>query len=727
MTIEVRSTVESGNGAVGPAPPDRARRCGPPHHLRDLDRSGLAVVALLVVLLAVPWAHSIWQAKDQGYRITGDHALISLRARDVFSANPPLIGQPSTADMYSDTNRPSHPGPIEFYFLSVPQRLLGPETGAYLGATVFSLGSVLIAAWVVFRRAGPMVGLLGAFVLSFISFAEGPAVLYDILSSNVGGIPLVGLAVLAWAVLDGDVRMLPLAALSFSFVAQQHLAILGMGLGMGVWVTIGVVRYLLRWRWRDRLPEPAPDGAAGAVDDGTGGPAVGGRGRRAWLVRTIGVPGRPADPPLRWLVAALAVGFVAWLPVLIDAVVHDGGNLRKILGFGGESDRATLGLGAGLTQMLRAVGAPPLLTRSGLVGIDMHADISAAAIAVGLLVLALLAAITCWAWRSRPALATLALTALALAAVGVVNGSQVPDSYEATRINFYRWMYVSSVLTWLTLLWAAAAVIVARRPEARAISRRVVAGATVLAVAVMAVLSSVGRDPVKERDERFVQVARRATQVVPAEVDGDGKRILLLTDGMAAHLALAPALALQLERDGHEVVVPADMATAYGDHRVVQGPRLRPRARRRQPAPGGSRRRREADLRRRHERRAPRGDRRAAEEAEGRPVEFTADAETVLDRVGIEGPGSRHDAHGLLPAHRRPASGPVVAGRAAAHRRGTADEPDVRPRRPGPGEGASGPRDDLGRRRLRRSRPHTRRGRRPPSGAVRRALSRSAR
>ena len=202
-----------------------------------------------MVLLAAPWVASYRRATDDGFKLSNDNALIGLRVRDVFNGNPPLLGQPSTADKYSDKDGPSHPGPIEFYLLTLPTFAFGADSGALVGAAVFSFAGVLTAVWAIFRRAGPWVALAGVAILSAIAFAEGPLVLTDILSSNVGGIPLLGLTALAWAIFDGDIRLLPLVALFCAFVAQAHLAILALGLGMGLWVVVGVVRYVIVWRW----------------------------------------------------------------------------------------------------------------------------------------------------------------------------------------------------------------------------------------------------------------------------------------------------------------------------------------------------------------------------------------------------------------------------------------------------------------------------------------------
>ena len=70
---------------------------------------------------------------------------------------------------------------------------------------------------------------------------------------------------------------------------------------------------------------------------------------------------------VRWGAAAVAVGFVCWLPPLIDQVFGDG-NLAYILGFSGERERDALGWAPGFRAAGRALGWPPLLLRRDLDG-----------------------------------------------------------------------------------------------------------------------------------------------------------------------------------------------------------------------------------------------------------------------------------------------------------------------------------------------------------------------
>lgn len=528
------------------------------------------VALLLVLVLAAPFAASITKARALDWTPTGDEALITLRVREVFSTNPPLIGQPSTADHYAEVDPPHHPGPIQFYLLSPFVKVLGPDLGMLLGVGIINLVAVVTVVWVALRRAGPMVALGAAVVVSGIAWSEGIAVLTDNISSNAGGIPLLALAALAWGVADRDIRLLPAAVLAFSFVAQQHLAILGIALGMGAWVGLGLLVGIVAWyRTRSVAAVGPAAGFAGGVEaedaplfvDGPEQVVVGppSSKRRA----------ETEEPkPWPWVAGALAVGFVLWLPVLIDQFFGQG-NLSRMARFASSGERESLGLGSGVTQALRALGLPPLLLRTDLTGGDMIADLSPVATATSLLVIVALVAVIVVRRRVAPAHAALAATTLVLAAVGAFNGGNVPDSLEAFRINFYRWMFVVSVGVCLTLGWMVA-VLVARwsRSPARWLEP-VAASVAVLAVVAVSVAAIQGGEPQRRRDEQVFGDVHDLNALAAAAVEGSGT-VYVVSEGVGATLSLAPAIAQGLVGSGYDVRVSETQEEGYRAHMVLQ-------------------------------------------------------------------------------------------------------------------------------------------------------------
>jgi len=549
-----------------PGPPGDPR-----HRLRRLPGRLRLLAVVAAILLVVPVGASLVRAIDQGWVPSNDEALIVLRSRDVLGQDRPLVGQPSTAGQYASDHPARHPGPIEFYLLAVPVRVLGPTWGTLLTVALITGAAVLLTGWAAFRRAGPVVGLGAVALVATVMWSTGTAVLTDPISSNVGGYPLLAGSALAWAIWGDDRRLWPVALAVWSFATQQHLAMMGPAGVVAAWGVLGAVVTTVRARHQ---------------------------------------VGRLASS-LRWGAAAVAVGFVCWLPPLIDQVFGDG-NLGYILGFGGSEDRDTLGVGRGIRAVGRAVGWPPLLVRRNLDGgmivgaYDGPGEVLGAV--VGLLLLlgagVLAAALLVRHRRSAPARAsaaitstsdaaaarlTLVLTGLVVAAAGIVTTANVPASVEQIRINFYRWTWPVAVVLWGSVAWAVGAGLVAggaRRAAAPARPSQpswavVAAPIAVLALVAVVVGATATGDGVNDRrrDELVFRFEARAADAVLAVIDRD-RPVHLATRGSAAFLAISPALAVALEDAGVDVrlettddlTVDAAQKEGYGPHRLELAP-----------------------------------------------------------------------------------------------------------------------------------------------------------
>lgn len=555
---------------------------GPRHRVRDLSAGGRVVALVAAVLLLVPIGASLLRAVDEGWVPSNDDALIVLRSFDVLGEDRPLVGQPSTAGQYAEDHPARHPGPIEFYMLAGPVRIFGPTWGTLLTVAFITGSAVLLTAWAAFRRAGPVVGLGAAVLLGFVMWSTGSAVLTDPISSNVGGYPLMAGAALAWALWGDDRRLWPVAMAVWSFTTQQHLAVLGPAGVIAAWGVLGAVIATVRHRHE---------------------------------------VGRVASS-LRWGVAAVVVGFVCWLPPLIDQVFGDG-NLAYILGFSGSEGRDTLGFRAGLRAAGRAVGVPPWFfqrDRDGGHLIDPYLSTgTAVAAVVGVAVLvtcAVLAAIALLRHRRRPtpdavaaagpdapaadaaapdavasagsagqaaARLTLALTGLVLLVAGVITTANVPDSHEQVRINFYRWTWPVAVALWGSVAWAVGAGLTALRTRTASatptVPRWAAVGAPVVALAVVSATVTAaavgdGRND-QRRDELLFRFEASTADTIIDMVDPD-RPVHLVTRGSAAFLALSPALTVALEDAGLDVRLESTFAGSvddaqregYGPHRL---------------------------------------------------------------------------------------------------------------------------------------------------------------
>ncbi|MDQ1534549.1 MAG: hypothetical protein QOF28_2310, partial [Actinomycetota bacterium] len=352
--------------------------------LRDLDGRDRQFAIALLLLVLVPFAVALVRAFHDGWVPSGDEANIATRALDVFSHHPPLTGLPSTSALYGDKIQTNHPGPIEFYLLAVPLRVLGASAGPLLTAAAINLACVLVALWVVFRRLGLTAMLWAGVLMLAVMWSAGTAVLTDTLSSNMTMYSLLCFAVLAWALVDGDIRLLPLAALVASYAAQQHLAV---GLIVGALGFVAVIALGIQVVARVRRGDTT-------------------------VKRTA----------RRWSAAAVAVVAVCWAPVVYDEITGHPGNVTNVVRFARDNTRPTLGTRSGFEQALHVVAPPTVLAHTDTVGYFFLSDLGLWRVVFGILVVTALAALA-WSARSRSrAVARLAFVALVVLAAGVVDG-----------------------------------------------------------------------------------------------------------------------------------------------------------------------------------------------------------------------------------------------------------------------------------------------------------------
>jgi hypothetical protein len=421
------------------------------HRWRQLDRAGRrwALVVAAALVLAPVMAFAIFTPE---WTPQGDPALMALRSLDTGTLRTPVLGQPSQSIQYAgETASVHHPGPLHFYLLALPVRVLGGSLGMSLVSVAIVATCLVTAAWAVFRQLGRTAGLVAALALAAVTFSTGAASMINPVSSNIAGYPLLVSAVLMWCVACGDVRLLPAAAAAVSFTAQQHLSVLPAtavialgGLALGAW----------GW-WRQ------------------------GRGRD---------PGERAELA-RWARRTVAVVLVLWAPVLAQQVFGARGNLSEMLWFARNGGHDTLGYGSAAWQLAHTLGLPPLLGRTEVTG---HWLISRPTAVTWLSAAAVVAAVTalCLRWRGdRPRAALLGAMAGVVALAGVVNGSSVPEGLEQGRITFYHWTWVLAFFVALVLGLAAADWCRRALTAARPAAVPAVAAVAVVAVAVPAVVS----------------------------------------------------------------------------------------------------------------------------------------------------------------------------------------------------------------------------------------------
>lgn len=339
--------------------------------MRWVRRNGLVLATGLAASL--PIIVSTIRAVAEGWLPLGDRAVIGVRAFDVLSTHPPLVGQYSAASQVIGKPVLS-PGPLLYWLLALPVRLggLAPAIAVGLVNSAAVVGVIALAR----RRGGPVLMVVTAGATALMCASLDAWIFHDIWNPSAALMPFLLLVFLAWSLACGEWRLLPLTALVASFVVQAQLTY---ALSSALVLAVGV-GFLV-----------------------ASGPSV----------------------PRRWLLATLVVAALCWALPLMDEVVHRPGNVERILE-AGTSGAPTLGAAAGWHSIVHAVGVPPWWLQGPRGTFARVAEVAYApttfAIATAVLMLGALVAVAAVGLRrGRRDLAAAALIALGLMlALGLV-------------------------------------------------------------------------------------------------------------------------------------------------------------------------------------------------------------------------------------------------------------------------------------------------------------------
>lgn len=364
----------------------------------------LAVWATTVAALAIP---ALIAAIRRPNIEMSDLALIEIRVHDVLSAHPPLSGAYSRAGW-------SHPGPMQFYVLAIPQRVLGGgPRGLHLAMLLLSVAWIVAIAWAI-RRAGTAVSVLTAGAVIVLVHGHRPLLLIDTWNPAVTVLATMTMLICCWRALDGDVAALGIAFVAWSFAAQAHVT------ALVVLTPLMAVTAIMAVRQR-----------------------------------------RSALRASKTLLIGVGATVVAWLPVVIDVLLHRGGNPWRLLRWGSAPGEQRIAASSAL-RLLARFTSPETLSDLRFDEVTPFVRPSLG-IAPGLTLVALAA--TWYVARRRGDRSVVRLTgvcALVWAAGAVATFSTRAEVYG----YLFRWVGPLVVCTWLAtavLLSHAAAAVLDRR------------------------------------------------------------------------------------------------------------------------------------------------------------------------------------------------------------------------------------------------------------------------
>jgi hypothetical protein len=294
-----------------------------------------ALVAVLVVLLAVPMVVALIALLHARWYPLLDMAWTEMRVRDVWSSHPPLLGLAGRIGPAGHSG--SHPGPLSFYALWPVYELFGATSWALEASSVaLQVAAISVSLWIVSRRGGRWLVLGHATVLAILLRGYGATLLTQPWNPYLPVLWWLVFLLAVWSVLCDDLALLPLAVLAGSFCAQTEVAYLGLTLGLGA-IAIGIASARAYSHRADRQ-----------------------------AVRRFAL----------WVLVSFALAVLIWLPPVVEQLTTARGNLSLLFTYLTHPPQSPVGLGQGLRLMLAHLNpvyplSAPLVPTSNIVRIGL--------------------------------------------------------------------------------------------------------------------------------------------------------------------------------------------------------------------------------------------------------------------------------------------------------------------------------------------------------------------
>lgn len=507
------------------------------------------------VAASIPIIVSAVRGVSEGWVPYGDRAVIAVRSFDVLTSHPPLLGQYSAWSTILP--RPIFsPGPLLYWLLAIPAHFMAPAAmPVWIG--LVNVGAVVGIVLLARRRGGQPLMFATAIAVVLMCRSLTSETFHDIWDPSSPLLPLTLLFYLAWSVACGAYRLLPLAALVFSFVVQTHLAFLVPSLGLLIVALIGLAssRGYVPRRLRTRTASSAP------------------------AVRPAAEDSRALK---RWTRAAIVICVVCWIPPLINQVFRLPGNLfliAKAVAARGQ----TLGWAEGWHALVHAIGVPPWWLGSPVGGPQRFFQVVGnpgfgAQASCVVILMALAGALVVALRRRRVDVASAAAIALLISlTLGLETASVPTGGLLALTLGYTLWWgSPAGMFVWLALGWSVATLSGLRlwRTEqgwARLVSPAALVGVTAVAVAVVA---AQGPDIDRGEYRPFGEVDSRLASALPHP-----GTVLVTADASNQGFELQAEVVYALERQGATVLLPRYVTTNLGssfvlgrrhyDHRVA--------------------------------------------------------------------------------------------------------------------------------------------------------------
>ena len=451
-----------------------------------------------------------------GWWPSGDDALIALRATDVWSAHPPLMGQRTTSLYTTAGIAVHHPGPLQYYVLGLTGGLTHfYPVGLLLGGVLVGAGTCAAAAVAARRHLGRVAMAMTVVGALAITWRWGAAQLVRPYNLTATALPLLALLVLTWVLLAGGRRWTPLWVFVASWCAQTHIGLLPLV------VLLAALLVVLRARawWA---------------------------GARRWL-RDRALGRRSArDRTALW---STIVAVLVWLPVAIEPLLFRPSNVSELWRYVTQGSTAARRGWGEAVQYLAVQAASPLATPF-VVSPD-NGPRAAGFVLYGALGACVVVAVVGLARRTTNPASRAVLAGIPVALVATVVAAWSVARLEADRDLLYGSLFVP-------VPWFVFAVVVATvTTQLSRLPRRWRVGLVLraLSVAGMAVgLVGAVQQAVGDRNTGAnpqVEAFSRTTADAVAADATPGQHVNIVAPGVQGFVELSPAVAYRLEQRGH--------------------------------------------------------------------------------------------------------------------------------------------------------------------------------
>ena len=352
-------------------------------------------------------AHGVWWADRAGWQPTGHAATLMMRASQVGTVDHPLLGLVTSL---GSIGKGSHLGPLPMDLLAPFIRVFGVRTGALLAASAFTLLCWVVSVWSAWRAAGVTAALAAWVMIPVVIAVPALGAFWEANNISISLLAITATLLASWAAASGTPRAWWWAVGLGSFCAQSYIP--------HALIVIGPVVFSGLALAGSRRAETDPD-------------------RKRYLQKVIRVG---------WLIAA-----VAWLQPALDAVLHQGGNIRELV-LEVSNPQPNVGISGFPRAIAWVFAVPPRwgeITKSFAQAGNAEEFIRGSLLA-GLLVALLLGYL--W-WRSRLNLASnerqlRIVTLLVLLGTGL-NVTQLPQDF--LRSFQLGWLVVVSIFVWFSV------------------------------------------------------------------------------------------------------------------------------------------------------------------------------------------------------------------------------------------------------------------------------------